>query len=1727
MKGVFSTLVATLLSTTAFAQTAAFNDAAYEPPGHAPAEPHRFDDCPDGVCERSEPAFPATGEFVESVVDLRVRGRGLDFVWARFYRSQSARDSAQGYGWSHSYDVYIEPYSTTPSGVHDQLLIHPGDGRPGLFSLSAGIYTSPRYRREGTFNPDGSFSLQFADGGQWSFHALDGSVEEGKLDQIVDRNGNAMRLQYDGVGRLSSITDTLGRLYTLTYDAQDRIQAVSDFSGRTVSYTYSPTGDLLTASLPQSTPTPSACDPVTIRTSYTYSSGFVETALNHNLLSITNARGIVAVQNTYAPTTHPSDLQFDRLESQFEAEASNPSHLFYFYPSPGIHGAVIGAIINDAEGRVTEHYYDVGNQLVTKRNYLGFAAPGAQTTLTSNRPSPLPGSPAYAEIVYGYSPQGLLKRILYPDGMEVLHTYLGDTSSGTTSPREWGNRIETRWVGSATGRPCPIPVRIKTWTHLAGFGSDHGEQAFVISETDENGHLTTMSYDGAGNRLNIEPPSPAARQDFEYNAYGQRTKTIEGQNAAGSRKTTVYAYHASGIQAGYISSKVVNPGSLLSQTWTYTYDQRGNRTGVIQPNGSARSYAYDDQDQETLESLEAVGSTSPAIISCRDENLNVVKTVYDNVDCTGAALAMPKVSETTEYNARDQETMVDQEVSPGLFHSRHMQYSPSGLLEELSSGASRSALTDTRVRFDYDSRGLLSRETKAPGLAEESTVEYAYDLNGRPTERRESSGQMPRVTTYGYDCHGRMIKEVDPMGNRLETTFDAVGNPVEQRLYGELVDGVGNSTPVILLSQSTMEFDPLNRLVRRTQAAFERATGAPIGDGQVVETFVYDGQSRVLSHTHPTGGITTKVYDVFNRLSEVHHPNGNLVKTTYDVAGNPIETETIEYDELTGNSVSKTILRVFNTDKQLLQEVDELGFEKRYCYDTLGRLLWEEDELRSSPFGPGNKTFYTYDGRDNLLSIRRAMTSSGLGGDPVVANVITHQTWDGSGRLASRQDARGNTTSYNYDAQSRITSVDFANGQSRTMSYDSAGNLASELDPRGTQLIHSYDLANRRTRTDVFPGAGVISRTTSETFAYDGAGAMVSAINDGRILSFERDSLSRALAEVQGLHRIDYERDDSGRPTRLDYPGGDIVQRGYDESGRLRSIHLNGASVSAFQYQGDLSRSTHLPQIAMSEQATFDLRSRVTRLEHVSTSGGGPLFELNYQWDPAGRRTEEKRSGPVGTGVQQGGYDSMGRLFQSQVAGSQWTDRATNYLLDESGNRSKVVGGIACPGGASYGMSPATAPLNGYASTPCATELHDSAGAVSQRVLASSGVSEDLSYDEQGRLTEILASDGRRLVLLYDALGRNYSEEIDDGAGSVVSKEFIFDQYGQVIEEITGQSAEPGELIHVFADDLDQHILSQSASGATDYYLSDYLNSTVAIVSGPPHAPVIQEVEYDDFGLPFCGASICSSVGSTGSRYLFTGRRWIPEFSLYDFRTRHLDPLVGRFTSLDRAGMWTDAGNMGNGFTYVANAPHGGADPTGMFREPRMRRCNGNERTTVREAIAEAEPQVILAKDVIRQIKRRRLRARRRRWNRNTGQVRDFFGRFRRPRFRKVRRKTRRLHRYVTKRKMDFRCMTGGLCGRNRNYNAWAFPGMKIRLCRFKPDTGAGFFTATGGHRMAAPGVRDTPRIVLHEASHKKTWTFDHRYARGDNSRLFDLARDKPRKAVKNADTYAVWCMTQ
>jgi RHS repeat-associated protein len=116
------------------------------------------------------------------------------------------------------------------------------------------------------------------------------------------------------------------------------------------------------------------------------------------------------------------------------------------------------------------------------------------------------------------------------------------------------------------------------------------------------------------------------------------------------------------------------------------------------------------------------------------------------------------------------------------------------------------------------------------------------------------------------------------------------------------------------------------------------------------------------------------------------------------------------------------------------------------------------------------------------------------------------------------------------------------------------------------------------------------------------------------------------------------------------------------------------------------------------------------------------------------------------------------------------------------------------------------------------------------------------------------------------------------------------------------------------------------ASGAK-YYHQDGLGSVTALSDDT--GAIIETYRYDIFGTPaiYDATNQLLSASAQGNRFLFTGREWIAEANLYDYRNRVFSPVLGRFLQTDPIRF---AGGDTNMVSYVFNNPVNDTDPSGL-----------------------------------------------------------------------------------------------------------------------------------------------------------------------------------------------------
>jgi RHS repeat-associated protein len=1499
-----------------------------------------------------------SGEYYLEQVDLRIRGRGFDFVWKRNYRSREGRHTAMGWNWDHSYNLRLQVSGDDPA----QFWVYDGSGRRDTYMLSSnGCWIAQGLFNELCADSDGTYLLTFPNGTQWRFIALAAGPAAGLVQTITDRNLNMMTFAYDTAGQLVTVTDTLGRPITIAYSLDGHIVSLTDFIGRQVTYAYyqagdtgGAAGDLKSWTTPGVVGTPNGNDfPAGKTVTYTYSQGQAQTALNHNLIEVKDALGNVIVRNSYTSVIDPTQRAFDRLERQVFFDGT----IFYFYvaetPAAGNGMATTRTIVRDRALNVREAFFNALNQMVVMREYTG-RSPEADipTTDTLNRPGePLrPGDPPYFETRGTCNSDSLRNGIVYACGDEVQIQYEQDLNS-FANRREQGNvRYRFRYPGPRGGDQGQIQ---ESFYHLPGFGSCCGDN-FVTYQFDGRGNAMYHYYDSRGNRTHSQYPVSGVYEDFEHDSYGRLTAYVHPDNGNNSRRRDEYVYgstpssHLAAVtEPAYLTEVHVDAlgRNLITRV---DRDAVGNITRVVNPRNQDTLYTVNALDQVVRTRSREVTLGSNVRYprdTFYDANDAIVRVDVQNLDGNGVIQPNAAFSTSYTYDLLGRVTSVRQEVDPTHDVVRTIAYEPNGQACEVSEGESTAGRQiANKTRTLYDERDLMYRETRAPDSPGSSTTQYDYDCGANIIRATAGIEGPARVFGYTYDGYDRLIGASDPMGNMNQYHYDAGHNAVSMRFDGQLVD-VGGPGGNVRLSSITQSYDPMNRPTRRDVEHFDLETQASIGDGMSTTLYEYNAASLPTRVTDDNGRVTETRYDSLLEVSETIDAKGNRVAYNYDDNQNVSSVIRTERSDMGGAD------QVFRTDyaydglDRLKTVADSSGSTTSRLHDSRNNLVRLEDALRSpSPGGPGNVTTFVYDGLNRQISRTQTLTSTGTGGGPIVGSIVTTQAWDDSSRLLQECDGNGRCTGYTYDASNQVIRIDYADGTSELHEFNVHGNPVRDVDANGTIVTSTYDSMDGLLQRTITLAAGVDGATTFENYQYDGMSQLVRAVNNQSVVTRAYDSLSNVIRETINGLTLTSTFDGEGNAIEEHYPGGTTLFTTFDELNRKSTISRSAGMIASYSYDGpgrvrrrDYGNGTRTEYqydgIVGIQNPSGDFGvQQITRATASSIASGAPFDDWSFSWDRVGskvRRTNLLQSTPGQLRTRNYAYDSAYRLQRTtalDVIGS--TLFVANYTLDAAGNRTSVSG----PEAGAYVRSgslpdPGDDQMNQYTSTPFDTREYDDNGNLAAAQATGAPVPREIRYDYANRPVRFIDSNtGIDVRFVYDAFGRRIEKYV--GGAPTPSARYAYRE-AQEIEETDALGAT--RIVFVHGNQADELLMMRKA-GADYFYHADDQGTVTALTNAA--GAVVERYSYGDFGKPV-------TVSALGNPYLFEGRRYDAELGLYYYRARYLDPTVGRFITRDPLGVWGDPTNSGNPFAYVGNNPASLEDPTGMLVPDYDTSCDG------------------------------------------------------------------------------------------------------------------------------------------------------------------------------------------
>jgi RHS repeat-associated protein len=322
--------------------------------------------------------------------------------------------------------------------------------------------------------------------------------------------------------------------------------------------------------------------------------------------------------------------------------------------------------VTDPAGNVTSFGYDEAGRLTTVTDakqavtQYGYDSRGNRTSVTdANRHT----------TSFAYDLSNRLGQEVVPD--QIMTTGYNYDSAGNRTGKVDGKNQTTGFVYDASRRLTDINYASGPPAHFAY--DEHGNKSVETNGDSERhmtydllgrlthvqdvtvGHDIDYTYDAAGNRtsMTVLPENETTRYFWDSRSLLSSMVDAEGgiyrfaYDKAGRRVTTVYP-NAMTLSTTYDSASRVlsmvyakKDGSVI-ESFTYTYDSRGNRLSKIFADGTVEEYRYDELSRlvqatypsgRTVEySYDAVGNRT---VKVEGQASNTGPTCAGDADCDG------------------------------------------------------------------------------------------------------------------------------------------------------------------------------------------------------------------------------------------------------------------------------------------------------------------------------------------------------------------------------------------------------------------------------------------------------------------------------------------------------------------------------------------------------------------------------------------------------------------------------------------------------------------------------------------------------------------------------------------------------------------------------------------------------------------------------------------------------------------------------------------------------------------------------------------------------------------------------------------------------------------------------------------------------------------------------------------------------------------------------------
>ena len=334
-----------------------------------------------------------------------------------------------------------------------------------------------------------------------------------------------------------------------------------------------------------------------------------------------------------------------------------------------------------------------------------------------------------------------------------------------------------------------------------------------------------------------------------------------------------------------------------------------------------------------------------------------------------------------------------------------------------------------------------------------------------------------------------------------------------------------------------------------------------------------------------------------------------------------------------------------------------------------------------------------------------------------------------------------------------------------------------------------------------------------------------------------------------------------------------------------------------------------------------DARDRISSFIKGNQTSANPMENgrgANYSYDAEGQLTDVSSEGNDASGVA----------------------RQEHFTYDALGNRQGVN---QLPGRGAVSFVRRDNGLNQYLNwslCPTGQYKHDDQwyGAAGNGVLMQEG-SITASYNALNQPIAIYAPGlGSNFMYFgFDPLGRCVKRWIAPGTGGAANSNpatyFYYDEGWNLLQE--GSGGATAQRAYVPGRRIDDMVVDYSyPDNRWSYHHYDARGHCSLLTDW--NGTLLEQYDYDAFGKPYFYngyGQLLSNGSAVGNRFLFTGREWLSDLHLYDYRNRMYQPELGRFLQPDPKEFAAGDYNL---YRYCHNDPVNKSDPTGLGYEDHM-----------------------------------------------------------------------------------------------------------------------------------------------------------------------------------------------